>query len=105
MTTKISATSLRLGTLFVVGPAREIGASCNQPRAALVGHIRPEPLDHHNEPVAEADQEKDVYEQPAQPCKITRDVQAPELCDCRRPADGSQAPFVHIVEIFSRLVP
>ncbi len=39
----------------------------DEPDAALVGDIRPGPLDHHENPVAEPDQVQDVDEEPRQP--------------------------------------
>jgi hypothetical protein len=36
----------------------------DQTRSAFIGKVGPSPLDHDQEPVAEADQKKDMNEQP-----------------------------------------
>src|SRR5262249_59491710 len=74
----------------------------DQPRAAVERDVRPGPLDHHDEPVAEADQEKDVDEQPEDPGEEAGEPEAADLADGGASADGGQHPFVDVVE---RLAP
>ena len=48
----------------------------DQPRAAVVGQVRPGPREEHHEAVAEADQEEDVDEQPGEPRERARTAAA-----------------------------
>src|SRR5919108_3568479 len=41
----------------------------NEPRAAVIGHISPGPVEKDNDAVAEADQEPEMGEGPQQPCR------------------------------------
>src|ERR1019366_1313992 len=79
-------------------PAGKTGAACDEAGAALVGGIRPRPLDKHKQAVAEANQEKNVDEQPCQPGHEARDMNLAELCHCGGAADGGEAPFVPVVK-------
>ncbi len=65
-------------------PAGKIGAAGDQAGAALVGEIGPRPLDENQHAVLEADQEKNVDEQPGQPGYETGDVNLAELRRLRR---------------------
>src|ERR1700730_4914492 len=62
-------------------PAGKAGAAGDQARAALVGEIRPRPLDEDQHTVLEANQEKNVDEQPCQPGDESGDVNLAELRD------------------------
>ena len=48
--------------------------------AALVGEVRPGPLEQHDEAIAEADEKEDVHEQPAEPGEESRQAQAAPPC-------------------------
>ena len=55
---------LGLGLGLGLDPAGQIVAAGDEASAALVGEIRPRPLDHHNQAIAESDQKENVDEQP-----------------------------------------
>ena len=59
----------------------------DEPGAMVVSQIRPGPFADHKKPIAEADQEKQVNEQPCQPGKISGDV---ELAKIGMPKAGRQ---------------
>src|SRR5216684_7118491 len=84
-------------------PSRQGCASSNQAGAALISHVRPCPLNEDDQAVAEADEKQDVHEEPRQPCHETRNVDLAEFSDGRSSANGSQAPFVPVVEGSTRL--
>ena len=72
-------------------------------RAALVREVRPGPVDHHHQPVAKADQEVDVREQPEQPGREAAEAQRAEarhgeLDDRGLAADGRQVAVVAVAE-------
>src|ERR1043165_7366171 len=50
-------------------------------RAARVTEIGPGPVDEHDDPVAEADQEEHVHEQPEQPRGRAREAELRQLND------------------------
>src|ERR1019366_8280601 len=77
-----------------LGPARQFVAAGNEAGAALVGEIRPCPLDHHEQSIAEPDQEKNVDEQPREPGEIAGQLELAELGDGGGAADRGQAAFV-----------
>src|SRR5271169_2522500 len=58
----------------VLAPSGKTGAAGDKARAPLVSEIRPSPLDEDENTVAEANQEKNVDEQPGQPGYESRDV-------------------------------
>ena len=67
----------------------------DQPRAALVADVGPRPLDHHDEPVAEADEVEDVEAAPGEPGREAAQLRGrrarrsrrtgrrPPCCPCR----------------------
>src|ERR1700682_2446228 len=85
-----------------IRPSRQLGASGDQARAPLVRNIRPRPFNEYEQAIAKADQEKDVNEQPGQPCDEARDVKFAKLRDCRGPSDGGKAAFIPIVKSRAR---
>ena len=87
-----------------LGPARQFVTASDQAGAPLVREIGPCPLDHHDETIAEPDQEKNVDEQPRQPGEISRQFELAQLGDGGGAADRGQAAFVVIVKIASRLM-
>src|SRR5260370_14943403 len=71
-----------LGALWhQFAPSRQRCASRNQPRAALVGDVRPCPLDEHDEAVTEANQKQNVYQKPPPPRPATRKADLSEFAD------------------------
>src|SRR5689334_13620829 len=80
------------------GPTRQTAVSRNQPRPAFVGEVRPCPLNHHQNPVFESDEEEDVNKQPCQPREISRDMYLAELRYSGGTSNGCKAAFVEIVE-------
>src|SRR6202023_3910515 len=85
-----------------IRPSRQLGASGDQARAPLVRNIRPRPFNEYQQAIAKANQEKDVNEQPSQPCDEARDVKFAKLRDGRRPSDGGQAALIPIVKSRAR---
>src|SRR5689334_15147575 len=59
-------------------------------RSTAIGEIGPGPVYEHDEPAAEADQEKDVQQQPEPPGDDAREFDVRELRHGRMPADGRQ---------------
>ena len=70
----------------------------DEPGAAIVGDVGPGPLDHHQQPVAESDQEEDMDEEPHQPGQVARELPSTELGNGRASADGGEHPLVAITE-------
>src|ERR1700683_2663647 len=79
-------------------PAGKTGAAGDQPSAALVGEIRPCPLDEDQHAVLEPNQKKNVNEEPGQPRDESRDVNLSELRNCGGAADGGEATFIVVVK-------
>src|SRR5215469_9214510 len=70
----------------------------DQPRAALAGEIRPEPLVLHAEPVLQLRQREDVNERPDQPGWEAARAQRASLQDRIILADDGHVALVEIVE-------
>ena len=70
----------------------------DQARAALGGEVAPGPFKDHQQPIAEADQEEDVDEEPGDPSDPTRDLERAEVRHRRGTPNGGQRPFVAIAE-------
>src|SRR5260370_16511916 len=70
----------------------------------MVGEMRPGPRDHHDQAVAESDQEKNMDEEPGQPGEISGQLELAELGDSGGAADCGQAAFVVITKIAARLI-
>src|SRR5437763_2886077 len=85
-------------------PAGQFRAAGYQPCSTFISHIRPGPLDEHNQAIAETNEKENVHEQPTQPGKISRNVQSSELRNCRRPADGGETALINIMKMFTRLI-
>jgi len=85
-------------------PSGQCGVAGDEARAALVGHVRPEPLDENQQAIAEANQEENVNEEPGKPGDEAGDVNFAELRDGGVAADGGQRTLVPVVEGFTRLV-
>jgi alkylated DNA repair dioxygenase AlkB len=64
-----------------------LGDPPDQPGRALVGEPRGRPLGHHQDPVAEGDQEHHVYERPHEPREEPAQLQEPEVGDRLGPPD------------------
>src|SRR5579864_5618751 len=79
-------------------PARELGASCNQPRAALIGDIGPRPLNEDQQTVAETDEKENVNEQPRHPRYEAGNMDLAEFGNGCCAADGGQTAFIPVVE-------
>src|SRR4029077_18866391 len=94
-------------SIVLLDPAGEFVAAGDQAGAALVGEIRPGPLDHHDQAIAESDEEKNVDEEPCQPGEISGQVKLAglsELGDGGGAADGGQAAFVVVPKFAARLI-
>src|SRR5512142_3090498 len=83
-----ASTRPRAGAL---DPRRRAG---DQPRAAVVGDVRPRPLDEDEDPVAE----HDMDEEPGQPGDPARELDAAQVGDGRRAADRGERALVAIAE-------
>ena len=76
----------------------------DEPRPAAEGQVRPGPVEQHQQPVAEADQEEDVDEQPGQPGEEARAASAARTVAHRRAAaDDGEAALVEVAERPRRL--
>src|SRR5450631_4411111 len=94
----------RLGwSAWIGSPSGQISTTGDQPRAAFVGDVGPRPLNEHQQPVAETDQEKDVDEEPRQPRNEAGDVDAAELGDRCCAADRGEAAFVPVVKLWANV--
>src|ERR1041385_2561893 len=82
--------------------SRERGASGDQPRGTLVGHIGPGPFDQHQHAVAESDQVQDVDEYPEEPGEEAGEVQSAEVGDRGGATNGRQVSLVQIDEEIGR---
>src|SRR5664280_3244899 len=74
----------------------------DEPSRALVREVAPSPLEHHEDAVAESDQEQDVDEQPCQPSQEAGDVHLAELRDSGRAPNRCQRTLFKIMKVFSR---
>src|SRR5947208_2058897 len=72
----------------------------NQASGALKAQIRPGPVKENDEPVPEADQKKDVDENPDDPGKKAGKHDPVEVHDSSGPTDGGHRAQVHIMERF-----
>src|SRR5436309_6126948 len=72
----------------------------NQSSGALKAHIRPGPVKENDEPVPEADQKKDVDEDPDDPGYKTGKHNPVEVHDSRGSTNGGHRAQVHIMEGF-----
>src|SRR6476619_1564830 len=70
----------------------------DQAGSALEGEIGPGPFEEHHRAVAKADEKEDVDQQPGPPGEQPRQLEARELRDRARAADGRQRALVAIVE-------
>ncbi len=70
----------------------------DQPRAALEGHVVPQPGERHHETVPDLDQEEDVDDAPEQPAEEAAQLQAAELHHRGAPSDGGEIALVAIAE-------
>src|ERR1035437_6764004 len=52
------------GGVLIGAPSGQVGAACDQARAAFVGDVGPSPLNENQEPVAKTDEKKNVDKQP-----------------------------------------
>src|SRR5258708_894878 len=80
-----------------------VPAAGDQPRATLVADIRPCPLDQHQHPILETDQEKDVHHQPGQPGQQARQMEPANFGDRVGAPDGRHRAPIEIVDRFGRL--
>src|SRR5258706_5602705 len=70
----------------------------DQAGAALKGDIGPDPLDQDTDPVAKADQEKDVDDAPEQPGKKTAHPDPTEIGNRTAAPDGGEVSHIHVAE-------
>src|ERR1051325_3146569 len=70
----------------------------DQPRPALIGQIRPQPINRDRYAVAEADQKVDVRRSPDQPGDAAGETQPSEIDHCFPPADRRQIAQASIPE-------
>jgi len=82
-------------------PTRQVRAPGDQAGAALVGNVRPRPLDKYQDPIAKADKEEDVNKEPRKPGNEPRDMDLPKLRDTRGPPNRRQAALVPIMKRFA----
>src|SRR6185437_16432518 len=75
----------------------------DEPRAALIGHVRIPPLQQHTQAVGEAGEIEYVHEQPRPPRRIPRDMHASEIRYRLVAPDRREIPLVEVVEVGSRL--
>src|SRR5580700_1683281 len=90
------------GAGVLARPAGQISATGNQAGTAFVGEIRPRPLNKNQHSIAEADEKKNVDEEPCQPGHKTGDMNLAKLGDGCGAADGGEAAFVVIVKSRAR---
>ena len=69
-----------------------------QSRAWFERDVIPEPLRHHPEAAADADQEEDVHDAPEQPCKESGHMQPTDLRHGLGPPNGREHASVDIDE-------
>ena len=80
-------------------PARSgLIAIDDQPGAALVGQIRPEPFERHDQAIAEADQKIDMHKAPGEPAEPAAQPEPAKIRDRLAPANYSHAADVAIPE-------
>src|SRR6476619_213393 len=72
----------------------------NNARSAGMREIGPGPVDDHDDPAAEPDQEIDMQRQPEPPCQQAREFDSGQLRDCGMAADGRECAKVGVVEWF-----
>src|SRR5215213_8740314 len=60
--------------------------------------VRPRPLDHHEYPVAEPDQEEDMDKGPDDPCQETGKVKLPDVRDRTASPNNGELSLVPVVE-------
>src|SRR5438094_9275557 len=70
----------------------------NEPRRALQGHIGPGPLKENDESVPEADQKKDVDEDPDHPSHKAGKFKPVEIRYRRSPSNGGQGAHIQIMK-------
>src|SRR5215468_2275828 len=85
------------------GPPRQLGTSGDEAGTPFVSHVGPRPLDEHENPVAESNQEENVDEQPCQPRDEPGDAKFSKLRDGRSSTNRRQASFVPVFEILPSL--
>src|SRR5262245_55505702 len=68
----------------------------DQSSAALIGEIRPRPVEEHREPVAESDQEEDVDRQPCHPGYKSAQMHFADLVDRGVATDCRHIAFVEV---------
>src|SRR6185295_15071192 len=71
---------------------------CDQARVPGVEHPVPEPAEQHLEPMAEADQERDMDGAPQEPRQESADLEPADLRHSLGLADDSQRPLVAVDE-------
>src|SRR5262249_2176646 len=70
----------------------------DQPSAALICQVRPEPVDRHRRAVAEADQEVDVRHAPGQPGNAAGQPNSTEIDDRLATPDRRQIAEITVAE-------
>ena len=75
----------------------------DQPHATLVRQVAPDPLEHHQRTILEADEQENVHQPPQRQGQPTSDVQLAELGDRRLPTDDGQLALVAVAEGLARL--
>src|SRR5207245_7474842 len=78
--------------------ALHLHAAGDEARAALVGDVGPEPVEQHRQPVAEADQERDVDGAPEQPGEPAAQLDETEIADRDLAPDGREIAGMPVAE-------
>src|ERR1022692_240689 len=90
--------------VFVVNPAGQLVAAGDEASAALISQIRPRPLDHHDQAIAESDEKEDVDEEPGEPGKVSGDFEFADLGDGGGASNRGATAFVVIIKIAAWLI-
>src|SRR6476619_6992136 len=77
---------------------REFLGTGNEARATLVVEVGPGPLQHHENAVPEADEERDMDERPDEPGDKSRKLELPDLGHGLAPTDDGELSLVEIPE-------
>ncbi len=74
----------------------------DESRGTFEGDIRPEPFDHHRNPVLQVGEEHDVDHTPEPPGEYAFHAEFAEISNGSLPADGGQTAIMLIAEFFLR---
>src|SRR5207237_10103729 len=85
------------------GTTSVLDAAHDDARVALVAEVRPRPIEHDDEAVAEVDEKVDVRDEPHEPRREAREVQPADHHHGGIAADGGELAVVAILEPDRRL--